>query len=49
MIPDGSMVLGSPGKVVRTLSEEQQQALQLGAEHYIQNGARFGSELVEVP
>ncbi len=47
-IPDGSMVLGSPGKVIKTLSDEQQQALRLGTEHYIQNAARFATDLVEV-
>ena len=47
-VPDGSMVLGSPGKVIKALSEEHQHALKIGTEHYIQNAARFASELVEV-
>ena len=39
--PDGSMILGSPAKVVRELTPEQQQGLQLSALHYIENARRF--------
>jgi carbonic anhydrase/acetyltransferase-like protein (isoleucine patch superfamily) len=46
-IPDGSMVLGAPAKVRRTLSEEQQQMLALSAEHYVANAARFLTDLEE--
>lgn len=34
-IPDGSMVLGSPGKVVRALSKEEQAGLKKWADKYI--------------
>ncbi len=34
-IPDGSMVYGSPAKVVRTLSEEEQGGLRTWAEKYV--------------
>jgi carbonic anhydrase/acetyltransferase-like protein (isoleucine patch superfamily) len=44
-IPDGSLVLGSPAAVRKTLSAEQQQALALNAEHYVANAARFAREL----
>lgn len=44
-IPDGSLVLGSPAKVKGQLSEEQQAALSLGAEHYVHNAQRFLAEL----
>lgn len=44
-IPDGSMVLGSPGKVVRQLSEAQIQVIGLSAAHYVQNFKRFRKEL----
>ncbi|MFK7829467.1 MAG: gamma carbonic anhydrase family protein [Congregibacter sp.] len=47
-IPDGSMVLGSPGKVRRTLTETQQSQLALNAEHYASNAARFSRELQAV-
>ena len=33
-IPDGSMVLGAPGKIVKTLDEATQQTLMRGAEAY---------------
>ena len=33
-IPDGSMVLGAPGKVVKTLDAETQKTLMRGAEAY---------------
>lgn len=39
--PDGSMILGSPAKVVRSLSPEQIEALRQSAQHYIDNARRF--------
>lgn len=44
-IPDGSMVLGSPAKVVRHLDEEAQLVLRHNADHYVGNASRFISEL----
>jgi len=44
-IPDGSLVMGMPGKVVRTLDEEAIQSLRLSALHYQENAARFASDL----
>ncbi|MEM7000612.1 MAG: gamma carbonic anhydrase family protein [Pseudomonadota bacterium] len=41
VIPDNSMVLGSPGKVVRTLSDEQAAGIRIGAAHYVENARRF--------
>lgn len=38
-IPDGSMVLGSPAKVVRTLSEAERGQLKYWAEKYVHNAA----------
>ena len=40
-IPDGSMVLGAPGKVVRQLDEATIKGLYASAVHYQQNAARF--------
>ena len=40
-IPDNSMVMGSPGKVVRTLSEVQAAGIRAGAAHYVENARRF--------
>jgi carbonic anhydrase/acetyltransferase-like protein (isoleucine patch superfamily) len=38
-IPDGSMVLGTPGKVVRALGPEERSRLKLWAEKYVHNAA----------
>ncbi|MBT8149749.1 MAG: gamma carbonic anhydrase family protein [Pseudomonadales bacterium] len=40
-IADGSVVMGCPGTIVKTLSGEQQQALALGAAHYVDNASQF--------
>lgn len=45
-IPDGSMVVGVPGKVVRQLSPEQIAGLTLSAESYVANFKRFKQGLV---
>jgi carbonic anhydrase/acetyltransferase-like protein (isoleucine patch superfamily) len=42
-IPDYSLVLGSPAKVVKTLSPEQIEALKHGADHYILMGAKHAA------
>lgn len=47
-IPDGSMVLGSPAKVVRQLSDKDQARLRQGAEHYVMNNERYKRKLVEL-
>lgn len=39
VVPPGSMVLGSPAKVVRQLTSEQRDSLRGWAEKYVQNGA----------
>lgn len=44
-IPDNSMVVGSPGKVIRSLEGPAVQMLELSAQHYVQNGQRFAREL----
>ena len=46
-IPDNSMVMGSPGKVVRMLSEEQAAGIRAGAAHYVENARRFRTSAVE--
>lgn len=48
VIPDGSLVMGAPGKVVRTLDEAAIQALTTSAEHYQQNAARFAAGMQEI-
>ncbi|MEQ8954747.1 MAG: gamma carbonic anhydrase family protein [Gammaproteobacteria bacterium] len=44
-IPDGSLVMGSPAKVIKTLSEEQQAQLKASADNYVQNFKRFKAQL----
>jgi carbonic anhydrase/acetyltransferase-like protein (isoleucine patch superfamily) len=39
--PDGSMILGSPAKVVRQLTPEQIEGLRRSAEHYVDNARRY--------
>jgi carbonic anhydrase/acetyltransferase-like protein (isoleucine patch superfamily) len=40
-IPPRSLVLGSPGKVVRQLTDKDLQMLQMSSEHYVQKGKEF--------
>ena len=49
VIPDGSLVMGSPGKVVRDLTDEQKKLLEASAAHYVQNGQRYARDLEEQP
>ena len=44
-IPDGSLVVGSPGKVVRQLSEEQIQTITDNANRYVNNLKRYKTGL----
>ena len=44
-IPDGSLVVGSPAKVKRQLSDEQQQGLLDNAAHYVENMRRYRNDL----
>jgi carbonic anhydrase/acetyltransferase-like protein (isoleucine patch superfamily) len=46
--PDGSMIIGSPAKVVRELTAEQQQGLVMSAVHYVENARRFKSGLKQI-
>ncbi|MCB1979973.1 MAG: gamma carbonic anhydrase family protein [Burkholderiaceae bacterium] len=43
--PDGSMILGSPAKVVRQLTPEQMEGLRWSAQHYVDNARRFQAGL----
>ncbi|MGB4073350.1 gamma carbonic anhydrase family protein [Pseudomonas sp.] len=46
-IPDGSLVMGSPGKVVRELNEAQKKMLEASAAHYVHNAQRYARDLAE--
>lgn len=44
-IPDGSVVMGAPAKIVKTVSDAQKIMLEQSAAHYVANAKRFASEL----
>lgn len=44
-VPDGSLVMGTPGRVRRELTEDQRRVLERQAQHYVTNGRRFRAEL----
>jgi carbonic anhydrase/acetyltransferase-like protein (isoleucine patch superfamily) len=46
VIPDGSLVMGSPGKVVKQLTEDQMKGLEMSALHYVENFKRYKRDLV---
>ena len=41
VIPPRSMVLGLPGRVVRSLTDEEVQSIRTAAEHYVKYGADY--------
>ena len=45
LIPDGSLVMGSPGKIVRALSEEEIERMRRTAGRYVENFKRFKRDL----
>lgn len=45
IIPDNSLVVGQPGKVVRERDPAHIAVLRMSAEHYVQNWKRFAAEL----
>jgi len=47
-IPDNSMVLGMPGKIVRELDENNEKIMVASAEHYVENWKRYAAQLKEI-
>jgi carbonic anhydrase/acetyltransferase-like protein (isoleucine patch superfamily) len=45
--PDGSLILGNPARVVRTLSDGERAVLEVSALHYVENHRRFRANLRE--
>lgn len=43
-IPDGSLVVGSPGKIVRQLSDEEIRKINSAADYYVQKFKRYKTE-----
>ena len=48
VFPDGSMIMGSPAKVVRELSAEQQAGLLGISKHYVENALRLKAGLKRI-
>jgi len=47
--PDGVLIVGSPGKVVRELDDETIARLQASAAHYVDNARRYANRLQALP
>mgnify|MGYP001546670513 FL=1 len=47
-IPDNSLVMGAPGKVVRELGEDHRRMIEHGAVHYVDNARRYAGELERI-
>jgi carbonic anhydrase/acetyltransferase-like protein (isoleucine patch superfamily) len=43
--PSGSLIVGSPARVVRQLTPEEKQGLRVSAAHYAEKAARYAAEL----
>ena len=46
--PDGSMIIGSPAKVVKSLSDEQIAGISKSAPGYVMNAKRFNKDLKKI-
>jgi carbonic anhydrase/acetyltransferase-like protein (isoleucine patch superfamily) len=46
--PDGSLIMGSPAKVVRPLTPEQIEGLRQSAKHYVNNAQRYQAGLKKI-
>jgi carbonic anhydrase/acetyltransferase-like protein (isoleucine patch superfamily) len=49
LIPERALVMGSPGRVVRTLTDEEVKELEWAAEEYVRNSAHYLSMLDSPP
>ena len=47
-IPEGVLVVGSPGKIVRSLTPEQKAGLRRIAQGYVERAALYGKELKQI-
>ena len=46
VIPDGSVVMGAPGKIVRQVTDAERAVLEGSAAHYVGNAQRYKRDLV---
>ena len=47
-IPDGSVVMGAPGKIVKSVGEGTDEILKASADHYVSNAERYAKGLKSV-
>ena len=43
--PENSLIMGSPAKAVRLLSDQEIMMIKLSAKHYVENAKRFKKDL----
>lgn len=48
VIPDGSLVMGSPGKIKKQFTEIEIKKMQLYSKHYMEKIARFKKSLIKI-
>ncbi|NQZ88465.1 MAG: gamma carbonic anhydrase family protein [Colwellia sp.] len=48
VIPDGSLVLGSPAKVIKQLDEKTKKMIEEGATHYVHSNHKYTKELKQI-
>ena len=48
VIPDGSLVLGSPAKVIKQLDEKTKVMIVEGAAHYVHSSHQYKTELKQI-
>jgi carbonic anhydrase/acetyltransferase-like protein (isoleucine patch superfamily) len=46
--PAGSLIVGSPARAIRQLTDEERRALRISAAHYAEKAARYADELSRV-
>lgn len=49
IIPEGVLVLGQPGRIVRALKPEERLKLRASARQYVENALRFKNKLFRIP
>jgi len=47
-IPDNSLVVGAPGRVIKTLGEEMHDLLKASADHYVENWKRHKTDIRQI-
>ena len=48
VVPDGSLVLGSPAKIVKQLDDKSKKMIVKGTSHYVHAGLKYKTELMQI-